>query len=131
MSGCSVTPGCGRWAAARLLAAVCALAVSCRGASAAEPDEAFRKHVEPVLEEFCIRCHSGPEAKGKVDYDRAGRAGDHELWQKSLRMLRAGMMPPKGKPRPTAEEVAGVTEWVKGTVFKIDPANPDSRRSRS
>src|SRR5262249_24883290 len=47
---------------------------------------------------------------------------------KALQMLRAGMMPPKGKPRPTAEQLKAVENWVKATAFKIDPANPDPGR---
>jgi hypothetical protein len=101
---------------------------SCAGASARERDEGFRKHVEPVLDSFCIDCHSGRTAKGKVAFDADGVAGNHEVWEKALRMLRAGMMPPKGKPRPTREQVAAVEKWIKGTAFQIDPANPDPGR---
>ena len=114
-------------ASAHGLAALCAVVLS-YSASAAGPDDGFRKHVEPVLDTFCLSCHAGPEAKGKIDFDRDGAAADRELWQKSLQMLRAGMMPPTGKPRPTAEQVARVEEWVKGTAFGIDPKNPDPGR---
>jgi len=95
---------------------------------AAEPDEAFRKHVEPVLDKFCLKCHSGVGAKGKIDFDNADLVGNRELWQKTLPMLRSGMMPPQGKPRPTAEQIARLSEWVKRTAFKIDPKNPDPGR---
>ena len=37
-------------------------------------------------------------------------------------------MPPNGKKRPTAEQIAGVAEWVKATPFQIDPKNPDPGR---
>jgi hypothetical protein len=113
----------------RCLAAACAVVASCATA-AAGPDEAFRKHVEPVLDTFCVGCHSGPGAKGKVafDQDPAALTANTDVWQKALQMLRSGMMPPRGKPRPTAEQLAAVEGWVKGSVFKIDPANPDPGR---
>jgi hypothetical protein len=120
-----------RWVAGlRCLAVACAVVASCRASVAAEPDAGFRKHVEPVLDTFCIGCHSGPQAKGKIafDQDPAALTGNTEVWLKALQMLRAGMMPPKGKPRPTAEQLKAVEDWVKGTAFKIDPANPDPGR---
>jgi len=107
--------------------AACVVVALCSGA-AAGADDGFRKHVEPVLDEFCIGCHSGPGAKGRINFQAEGVAGDIEVWSKALRMVRAGMMPPKGKPRPTAEQLGDVEKWVKGTVFKIDPANPDPGR---
>src|SRR5690348_10402273 len=103
----------GRWVTGlRCLAAACAVVASCPAAGAAGPDEAFRKHVEPLLDTFCVGCHSGPEGKGKVAFDKDDLAGDPELWQRAIKMLRSGMMPPKGKPRPTADQVARLEDWV-------------------
>ena len=53
---------------------------------------------------------------------------DRDLWTKSLRMLRAGMMPPRERPRPTAGQLAQVEEWIKRYAFQIDPKNPDPGR---
>src|SRR5262249_10640147 len=47
---------------------------------------------------------------------------------KTLRMLRSGMMPPKGKQRPSSEQLAAIEKWVKYSAFGIDPANPDPGR---
>jgi len=110
-----------RWAVA-----LCVVALSAAGATAG--DDGFRKHVEPVLDTFCIRCHSGPGARGKINFEADDVSGNIEVWSKALRMLRAGMMPPNGKPRPTADQMSAVENWVKGSVFKIDAANPDPGR---
>src|SRR5688572_23441502 len=112
----------------RWLAAVCAIVTSSTPASAAERDDGFHKHVEPVLNSYCIDCHSGRAAKGKVAFDADNITQNHEIWEKSLRMVRAGMMPPSDKPRPTAEQVAAVEQWIKTTAFRIDPTNPDPGR---
>ncbi len=50
------------------------------------------------------------------------------MWWKTLKMLRAGLMPPKGKDRPSAEQVAALERWVKYTAFGIDPNDPDPGR---
>jgi mono/diheme cytochrome c family protein len=113
--------------------AVLASVFSCSPATAGEPSDVaqYRKIVEPVLEQFCFTCHSGEAAKGGVTFDQAAPAAlmeNRELWLKALKMLRAGMMPPKGKPRPTAEQLRQVEEWIKGSAFKIDAKNPDPGR---
>lgn len=111
-----------------------AVLVACAPATAAaEPDGVarYRKTVAPVLEEFCVGCHGGESPKGGVAFDRAEPAAltaDRDLWFKALRMLRTEMMPPRGKPRPTAEQLAQVEAWIKGSAFGIDPKDPDPGR---
>jgi hypothetical protein len=112
------------------LAAV-VLALTASTGSAAEPAGDFKVAVEPILEQFCISCHSGDGKKGSVGFDFAkdvNPAADHELWLKALRMIRSGLMPPKGKERPSAEQIAALEHWVKYTAFGIDPKNPDPGR---
>jgi mono/diheme cytochrome c family protein len=115
----------------RTLGAMLAAVAVVGPAFAAEPTgpEQYRKAVAPVLEQYCADCHSG-EGKGGVTFDRdpAALLRDRAVWEKTLKVLRAGMMPPKGKPRPTAEEVGRVEAWVKGTAFGLDPTNPDPGR---
>ena len=56
------------------------------------------------------------------------RLGDHELWLKVLRNVRAGIMPPAKKTRPSAEELDRLAAWIKYDAFGIDPKNPDPGR---
>jgi hypothetical protein len=110
------------------------LAALCTAASAAEADgaAAFRKEVEPILTEFCYDCHSGAAAKAKVAFDVFSTDGEllgsRDLWWKALKQLRADFMPPRDQPRPSAEQVRRIEEWIKGAVFQIDPQNPDPGR---
>ena len=53
---------------------------------------------------------------------------DRDLWWGVLKNVRAGIMPPAGKPRPTAEEVRTLEDWIKRDVFGIDPTDPDPGR---
>lgn len=101
--------------------------------NAAEPTVVsdYQKRIEPLLDQYCIRCHDAATKKGGVSFeadDRATLVTDHELWVKTLKMLRSGMMPPKGKDRPDAEEVAAIEKWVKYSAFGTDPKNPDPGR---
>jgi hypothetical protein len=101
-------------------------------AAAAEPDAAasFRKNVEPVLNRYCSSCHDSDSKKGGVafDTDPAQLIGNKDLWLKTLKMIRAELMPPHSKRRPSPEQLAGVENWIKYSAFGIDPKNPDPGR---
>src|SRR5580698_199575 len=56
-----------------------------------------------LLVRYCIGCHndktrSGNLAIDKLDFTHPGNNG--ESWEKVIRKIRAGMMPPAGMPRP-------------------------------
>ena len=91
----------------------------------------FKKTVTPIMEKFCLSCHSGQEGKGGIDLDRedvAALVKDKTVWLKALKMIQAEMMPPKGKRRPTAAQFAEVVSWIKYSAFAIDQKNPDPGR---
>lgn len=113
--------------------AVLATAAHSRPSGAADPAgvDQYRKVVGPVLEEFCLGCHSGDAGKGGVSFDPPDLTrmiDDHDLWSKALKVTRAGMMPPKGKPRPSAEQFSQLETWIKTSAFGLDLKNPDPGR---
>src|SRR5690242_9643532 len=58
-----------------------------------------------MLDYYCVVCHTGPDAPDGLQLDRidpANVAKDAEKWEKVVRKLRAGMMPPAGNARPAA-----------------------------
>src|SRR5262249_24795705 len=76
--------------------------------------------------------HGGGSKKGGVAFDQfksdTALLENRELWWKAMKMLRAGMMPPKNKPRPTPEQLEQIEKWIKSSSFQIDPKNPDPGR---
>jgi hypothetical protein len=110
---------------------VAALAVCPTDTSQTERAEGFRQTVQPVLMDYCAGCHNGEAKKGNVVFDRDDNPQlltDKQLWFKTLNMLRAGLMPPKGKHRPSAQEIAQIEKWIKYSAFGIDPHHPDPGR---
>jgi len=102
-------------------------------AEAGDPDGAakFQKKILPILDKYCSGCHSDDSKKGGVsfEFEDPGKVfKEKDLWLNALKMLRAGMMPPKGKHRPSAEQIDQIEKWVKYSVFDIDPRNPDPGR---
>lgn len=117
------------WTAFALLLAL--LAIPAR-ASESPASGRFRQQVQPILTKYCSDCHADGEKKGNVDFDAVsaenGATGDHALWLKVLKNVRAGLMPPQKKPRPSAEERKLLEGWIKYQAFAIDPKNPDPGR---
>jgi len=110
------------------LAMVAGTAVWGAGVPAAEQ---FRKEVQPILTKYCSDCHADGAKKGGVAFDEL--KSDEallkpDLWVHALKNTRAGLMPPRNKPRPTAEEQQTLERWIKYAAFGIDPKNPDPGR---
>jgi hypothetical protein len=93
----------------------------------------LRATVQPILKNYCFDCHGDGANKGNVSFDqfKSDQAAleNRELWWKVLKNLRAGIMPPAKKPRPTSQEQEEIAHWVKTTVFGSDPQNPDPGRT--
>lgn len=91
----------------------------------------FRQDIQPILTEFCYDCHGDGMKKGEVAFDEL-KSNDallnRELWWKALKNLRAGLMPPEKKPRPSPEQRKILENWIKYDAFGIDPKEPDPGR---
>ena len=92
----------------------------------------YQDQVQPILIDYCYRCHADGNKKGGVAFD--GFASDSELvrkrdlWWNVLKNVRAGIMPPSKKPRPPEQDVRILADWIKRDVFGIDPEDPDPGR---
>jgi len=84
--------------------------------------------VRKVLDQYCVGCHN---EKAKVanfsleNLDMAA-AGDHpEIWERVIRKMRAGMMPPAGMPRPPLATYEGVRDWLETEMDRKAAAHPN------
>ncbi len=112
--------------AVSLLLAALAAGSARAAAGTGRPD--FDRDVAPLLARRCLDCHSGPEAKARLDLSRRrsalavvepGKPDDSALWQR----VHAGEMPPK-KPLPAAER-ALLRDWIaSGARWGTDPIDP-------
>src|SRR4029450_6505815 len=92
----------------------------------------FDKEIKPILTQYCYDCHGDGMNKGKVAFDEFKSSeellGNRDLWFAGLKNLRAGLMPPEKKPRPSPDDIRKIALWIKGDVFAIDPKDPDPGR---
>jgi hypothetical protein len=88
----------------------------------------FDQIVAPFLQQHCAACHSDKvKTAGLVLTSYHGNESvlqNRELWEKVVRRVRAGEMPPKGLPRPKPEEVASVTNWIEQQFEQADRTTP-------
>jgi hypothetical protein len=99
-----------------------------RSTKAQEPTAAASAAVPPqraLLDRYCVSCHSqrakaaGQEPARKLTLDDLDvtRIGDHaETWERVVRKLRAGMMPPAGARRPDKETYDGFITWLENEL---------------
>src|SRR5262245_40406395 len=84
-----------------------------------------------LIEQYCTGCHSqalktaGISLEG-LDYNNVGRTAD--VWEKALRKLRTGQMPPPRLPHPDAAAVSGFINWLEAALDRASKANPNPGR---
>src|SRR5215831_11537858 len=71
-----------------------------------------------VLEKYCVRCHNQRSKNGvSLDsLDLARVADKSEQWEKVVRKLRGGMMPPSGERRPEPEVLETLAVWLENEL---------------
>ena len=80
-----------------------------------------------VLDQYCVTCHNQKLKTAGLVLDKLDLAqvGEHaEQWEKVVRKLRAGMMPPAGLPRPNAAAYGALTVALENELDRAAQANP-------
>ena len=119
---------------------LCGLGLFSAGASARQaapaPALAAACHVpasssQALIAKYCVGCHNERTRTGGLALDRLDvtNPGDHaQTWETVVEKLRAGSMPPPGRPRPdTATYVAAAAE-LERALDRAWAANPDPGR---
>jgi hypothetical protein len=80
-----------------------------------------------VVGRYCASCHSSTSKMGGVVLDKQdpARAAEHaDLWEKVLRKVRTGQMPPPGLPRPDAASATAFANRLQSTLDAAATARP-------
>jgi mono/diheme cytochrome c family protein len=114
------------------LATALVLAVNPAGAADADPHrrgpdaKRYDEQIRPLIARHCLGCHGAEKPKGGLRLDALSAdfasEANRERWLTVLNRVRAGEMPPKGKPRPSEEEVRALTDWISGTAAAAEAA---------
>lgn len=98
----------------------------------------FEKTIRPFFANNCFSCHNSELKSGGLNLETYQETGavvkDRDTWERVLQKIGSGEMPPKGMPRPNANEIETVTGWIKtqfdraDKLVKSDPGRVTARR---
>ena len=85
-----------------------------------------------VLDRYCVTCHDDRLRTGGLSLEGLdlGEVSAHaEVWEKVVRKLRAGAMPPRPRPRPDAAAHRRLLAYLEGALDRAARARPDPGRT--
>ncbi|MCH7749796.1 MAG: DUF1592 domain-containing protein [Acidobacteria bacterium] len=87
-----------------------------------------------LLDRYCVTCHNQRLRTAELTLDTIDvtDVGAHpEIWEKVVRKLRAGAMPPVLRPRPDATTYEAFTTWLETELDRAAAARPDPGRTET
>lgn len=109
------------------------------GVLAAEPvaelQPGFTQHVQPLLKQYCVRCHHPDEMMSGIRVDHLDASVDDrhiKLWEGIRRQLHTKAMPPEEEPQPTEaarqQSIAWIDQALTVARSRPTPKNGSARR---
>jgi hypothetical protein len=95
------------------------------------PSPAHSPHAA-VLTTYCVTCHNDRLRTSDLSLEHADLTDvpkSAELWEKVIRKVRAGMMPPAGMPRPDAAALDGFVTYLETSIDRAAAASPRPGRT--
>ncbi len=85
-----------------------------------------------LVNTYCVGCHSARLKTGGLvleGLDLQNPAGHAETWEKVIRKLNGGQMPPQGMPKPKADAVASFTTYLETSLDRAALSAADPGRA--
>jgi hypothetical protein len=103
------------------------------GAFTAQPTSGAAPAMSPrdVLDRYCVTCHNERTETAGLALDTIDPANvdDHaEVWEKVVRKLRTGLMPPFPRQRPDADTYASLVSYFETALDSASAADPNPGR---
>jgi mono/diheme cytochrome c family protein len=100
---------------------------------ACTPSDAFAQQDSPaaqtaLLNKYCVTCHNAKLRTGGLslqDADLNDVPGAAETWEKVIRKLRTGSMPPQAMPRPDSASINDLAAFLENAVDRAAAAKPN------
>ena len=111
------------------VAAVATVAVALRPAGSQLPAPDAQ---QALLNQYCITCHNQKLKTGGLELDKLDLhhvGANAETWEKVVRKIRAGMMPPAGAHRPDRPALDAFAAFVETALDRAAAANPNPGRT--
>ncbi|HWF10118.1 MAG TPA: DUF1587 domain-containing protein, partial [Bryobacteraceae bacterium] len=79
-----------------------------------------------LVTRYCVTCHNSKLKTANLAFDAMDLAHPEKnaiVWERAIRKLRGGMMPPPGMPRPPLETVNSFATYLEDSLDKASAAN--------
>src|SRR5947209_3599939 len=80
-----------------------------------------------ILSQYCVTCHNDRLKTGGLilsPNDLTAVPAHAETWEKAVRKLLAGAMPPPGAPKPDAATAGALRSFLEGELDRAASAHP-------
>jgi len=85
-----------------------------------------------VVGKYCVTCHNDRARTGGLSLEHIDLTDvpkGAEVWEKAIRKLRVGMMPPPGMPRPPQAQLDGLATYLETSLDRAAVAKPHPGRT--
>src|SRR5215469_12338413 len=103
------------------------IALLISGTQTAAPQTAPRA----MLDTYCVTCHNDKLKTAGLALDTVDvtkPSANPEVWERVIAKLRAGSMPPPGRPRPDTATYRAMATWLENEIDRVWLANPNPGR---
>jgi mono/diheme cytochrome c family protein len=118
-----------------IVAVFCLGSVALCAAPQKQPDNSFKVAPQAlyraVLDEYCVTCHSDQLKTAGLSLEKLDLARvseNAEIWEKVIRKVRVGMMPPPDAPHPDDGTRRALVSWLETTLDRAAAAKPNPGR---
>ncbi|MBM3778514.1 MAG: hypothetical protein FJW23_09785, partial [Acidimicrobiia bacterium] len=80
-----------------------------------------------LLDRYCVTCHNERRRVGNLALDAISLervAAGAETWEKVIKKLRTGAMPPPGLPPPPSPRAQGLAAWLETSIDAAAAKSP-------
>jgi mono/diheme cytochrome c family protein len=87
-----------------------------------------------ALDKYCVTCHNARLKTANLSLegiDVANVPAGAPVWEKVIRKMRSGAMPPSGRPRPEPQVYTSMVTWLEGELDRDAAAHPNPGRTES
>jgi mono/diheme cytochrome c family protein len=95
------------------------------------PPRATSAAPQAVFSQYCFTCHNSKLRTAGLaldTLDAANPGANARVWERVIEKLRAGAMPPPGRPRPDPATAHAVATWLEAEIDRAWTANPKPGR---
>ena len=103
-----------------------------REAASAQTAAASSAPYRSTVDQYCVTCHNARLKSGGLvleGLDMSRLSGEAEIWEKVVKKVRAGVMPPQGARRPDEATTHALVSWLEQSLDRAaadhsDPGRP-------